>query len=444
MRLLGKRTVAEDSNVPRPAALTPSMTEPRATSTMCRGPGHASALLVHCLADVHRATSEAGLQVTNWRPLIRAACAEWLGGLMLQGVERHRWPVFQTEKALLRRQALQIRDNNLRMMRRLIDVTVALRERDVDVLLLKGAGLNLTLYERLDLRPMSDLDVLVRPEAAGRAVAALEDLGCRRGPDLVRNDFFPRFHYEVEYCTGDRLPVRIDLHVRPFRPLRYAHTVPPDAYWEQSRVLDVGGACVRVPANEDQLIHLATHAACHGESRLLWLYDILRLIDTCGGQLDWDRFLYCCRRWRLVLPVRQTLRRAGSLWGPGCWNHVGNVLEGDTVGWKDRLCLAQAPRDANHPVAHVAVNLLCTRGLRFRAGYLLAVLLPGRGHMAQVYGRRHPGWLACAHVWRWLRAVARVMTLRGFLRAFVHPAPRSVDATTGQARLCTQSAVKRS
>ena len=75
--------------------------------------------------------------------------------------------------------------------------------------------------------------------------------------------------------------------------------------------------------------------------------------------------------------------------------------------WRDHLVLWQAPRDSRHPLAHVVTNLLTTPSLRLQAGYLRSTLLPDRTHMGEMYPWRHPGWLACAHGWRFLRPVVR-------------------------------------
>ena len=75
--------------------------------------------------------------------------------------------------------------------------------------------------------------------------------------------------------------------------------------------------------------------------------------------------------------------------------------------WRDRLVLAQAPRDSAHPLAHVAVNMLTAPGVRFRMGYLWAMMFPDRDHMGGVYPWRHPGWPACAHLWRFARLMVR-------------------------------------
>ncbi len=296
---------------------------------------------------------------------------------------------------------------NIHMMHVLKRIAARFNEADIPLLALKGAALNLTIYEHADERPMGDLDLLVKPEQVEAALALLEELGCFRREPLVREDFFPRFYHEIEYAAGSIYPVKIDLHVRPFRPLRYAQLVPSDALWQRAEPVQFGQATVQIPAADDMLIHLAAHCAIHGNPRRMWLQDIKRWADARGADIDWSRFLATVQNWGLVLPVREALDRTRREFGPVCPAEVLDRLQQTRVSWRDRLALRQAPRDASHPVAHVAVNLLCTPGWRFSLGYLLAVLLPDRGHMSEWYCRRHWGWLPWAHLLRWLSPVTR-------------------------------------
>ncbi len=344
-----------------------------------------------------------------WPALTRAACRHWVSGVVLQAVERQGWVIPASSRRVLEQQRDRIRQGGERMDGALATVTAALNARGVDVLLLKGCALCATVYESKGLRAMSDMDMMVRESQLDRARGALEAMGCRRGPELLRSDFFPRYYYATEYRTPDVDPVRIDLHVRPFRPLRYAQTVPADALWENARQVEIEGAVAHVPCDEMQLIHLATHLACHDEMRLVWLYDILRLIDRGRASIGWYRVLDRCRAWRLALPVRVALDSVEQVWGPVVPSRIRDALGRERVDWRDRLCLLQAPRDANYPVAHAAVDVLCTRGARFQSGYLRSVLLPDRAHLGQIYHRRHVAWPFVATLRRMILAGARAV-----------------------------------
>jgi hypothetical protein len=294
-------------------------------------------------------------------------------------------------------------------MRELERILQAFNENDLPVMLLKGAALNLTVYPSADLRPMSDVDLLVQPCDARRALKLLDDLGCRRGFSLIRDDFFPKYHYEVEVIVPSIRPMRIDLHARPLRPLRLARIIPDLALWAGAREVRCGAVTALIPRPEYNLIHLAAHAAYHGCSRLIWLYDIKRVVEAFGDAMDWNLVVARCREWRLSLAVRKALAQAAATFGPVCPAAILEELSRHHASWRDRLALYHAPRDGGSPIGHVVCNLLCTPGTRFRLGYLIALLLPSRDHLADLYKRRHPGWLLCAHVWR---------ITRGFGRAF--------------------------
>ncbi|MCH7872988.1 MAG: hypothetical protein IID33_14935 [Planctomycetes bacterium] len=101
--------------------------------------------------------------------------------------------------------------------------------------------------------------------------------------------------------------------------------------------------------------------------------------------------------------MREALVRAERELGPFLPADVLPSLVQKEVTWRDRLALRQAPRDAERPVMHVLVSALTTPGWLFVLGYLRRILIPGRAHMADWYGRRHWGWLPIAHLLRWLR-----------------------------------------
>jgi len=277
----------------------------------------------------------------------------------------------------------------------------------VPLMVLKGGALQLLLYRRPDERPMNDLDLLVRPQDVEKAQTLLEEAGCLRGEELVREDFFPRFHYEMAFTYGRIYPVKIDLHVRPFRPLRYSRTVPDTAFWDRAVAVPIGQATVLVPEPGDMLIHLAVHAEVHGNPRPQWRIDVGRFVEAFGSSIDWANVLATARAWRLALPLRRALHRIEAEAGPLLPPQFLQQLDGMHVGWRDRLALWQAPRDLSHPAAHVAVDALCTPGVRLPLGYLRAVLFPDAAHMEEWYGRKHRFWLPCAHGLRILWPVLR-------------------------------------
>lgn len=341
-----------------------------------------------------------------WQELAGAACHAGLSGIVLEAGGQRGLTMPLEIVRRLRHQSALVAANNLRMMAELARLLEVFKRDGVPVILLKGAALNLVLYDKPGLRPMGDLDLLIRPADAARACRVLEQAGYRRGADLVRPDFFPKYHYEVEYMSQGAAPVRIDLHARPFRPLPTACSVPDDAMWRDTRRVTCGDNEAVTPGPERMLIHLAAHAAFHGNSRLLWLFDIEFYARRYGAQIDWNRMSELTARWQLTAPVLAAVREVIRYFkGSGLRNLV-NSLQRQRVTACQRWTLRQAPRDATSPIRHVLIDWLGTPGIIFPTGYLVAHLLPSRAHLAESYPYRHPGWPIVASLCRAIRSIA--------------------------------------
>jgi len=296
---------------------------------------------------------------------------------------------------------------NVCLLRLVERVGLQFAQAGMPLMVLKGAALNLTVHAHPDSRPMADIDLMVRPQDAAAALALLVRMGCRPGRPLVRSDFFPRFHYERDLLVPGVVPARIDLHVRPFRPLRYARTVPASAFWEGAEAVRIGRAEVLVPGAADMLLHLAVHSAVHDNAQSRWLADLRNWAQHCGDGLDWAVLLEHARSWGLMPAAHSALSAAEDQLGPIRPAWVRAEMDAYKPNWRERRTLRQAPRDAEGALGHVLTDALCAPGLRFKAAYLRAMLLPDRAHMGEWYDRRHPGWFAASRALRLLSPLLR-------------------------------------
>lgn len=144
-------------------------------------------------------------------------------------------------------------------------VLTACTQAGVAVLLVRGAWLAVHAYEHASLRPMSDIDLVVRDEDLRRASRALRAAG----------------------LIGRHAPVALDLHtVRSMpgvRTVRWAEQV-----WDRAVSTSIAGHSVRVPEVHDHVLLIAAHLALHhgfGAAGLKGLYDLHRLIES--EALDW-------------------------------------------------------------------------------------------------------------------------------------------------------------
>jgi len=376
-------------------------------------------LVADCLTDRALMAVERFWRNGLWEQVVDHACSTGVGGAVARNLAGRNVELPRAAAIQLDSYRQHVAAATAYGLKKTEPALGCLQKAGVPFLVLKGAALNAVLYDGLGLRPMMDVDLLIRLSDARRADSALRDFGCRPGPDLVNEDFYPHYYYEREYFLPCRPEVKIDLHVRPFRPLRYAATLPDDALWDAPMPVRYGRLTVLIPNIENMLIHLAVHAACHGSAELKWLYDLKMWLDRYGGRLNTEVLVDKCDKWKLTWPVRVALEQVERLFGESSvyLQRTLRALGQDRAGWRNRLALAQCPRDASHPLAAIAVNMLCTPGVRFRLGYLRAVLLPAQSHLAQVYQGRHPGWPLVAHAVR----IGRRLTRR-FSRTTAEPA----------------------
>ncbi|MFH1419430.1 MAG: nucleotidyltransferase family protein [Planctomycetota bacterium] len=366
------------------------------------------ALLAGLLTARPRPVAQEVEQAGLWEHVAARAWQTRVGGLLIDHLRRHGVEPPKSAARQLDAYREHVRAANAYRIARVRPILNAFASEGVPFLVLKGAALNATLYADPGLRPMVDIDVMIRPRDAERVDRLMVRCGCSPGLELLREDFYPRFHYEREYLTPHCPPVKIDLHVRPFRPLRYGRTVPEDAMWTGAQTVTVDERRVRIPSAENMLIHLGVHAACHGLRELRWLFDIKAWMERFGDRIDWDELIERCRRWNVDLPMWHALYAVMLTFGEHdstLAHALGGLARRRALG--DKLALWQAPFGEKRPVCDVAVNFLCTPGMRFRLEYLKSALLPGPGHMGQIYRKRHSGWLLTAHAVRIIRGLTR-------------------------------------
>jgi hypothetical protein len=181
--------------------------------------------------------------------------------------------------------------------------------------LLKGAALGATVYGDPSLRPVSDLDLLVRPEDAGAAVerlGALGYIGAGAAASAVFGHFARRFRGQLSLIGSvPGIPhLLVELHWSLIEAPYYVNLIHPDEIWAGADT----EAChpYSIPRPAVLLAHAAAHLAMHHsrDLRLIWLVDADRLARAPA--LDWDDLLRLAEAWKLGLALYAMLADAGK------------------------------------------------------------------------------------------------------------------------------------
>ncbi len=196
----------------------------------------------------------------------------------------------------------------------------AAADASLQIMALKGAALAGSYYATPALRPMSDLDLLVRWDDLVRMAALLQSLGYRAQDsttfsyaDDSRLD--DASHEYVWTTKRDGVEVIVEYRAAALQTtiarlgdldptLAHELRAYTNAIWARAAPADGHPSTGLQPSREDLLLHVASHlAAQHGDFRLIWLHDLARIVVQPTGRLDWDYVCASARSLRIAAPM---------------------------------------------------------------------------------------------------------------------------------------------
>jgi hypothetical protein len=285
----------------------PAGVQRRAGSSVPRGPEEA--LLVACARPAAATDASPELAALAADPRVHwpatGAAAVWQGvaprlarSLVVNDATSAVTPVVEQR---LQSAYFSTMARNLALRSELERVVAELHRHGVEVVLLKGAALVPLVHRDPGVRPMEDLDLLVRRDDLARADGAIRSLGYRAAPSAPvadtghgasRVEFEP--HHLPPLVRADGT-VTIELHHR----LGSSGSVldfDVAGLWERVVPCAAGAIECARPSDEDLLVHLCLHflvdrVRLFSRRALGQLSDVAATIDAFADTIDWDRLV---------------------------------------------------------------------------------------------------------------------------------------------------------
>jgi hypothetical protein len=230
----------------------------------------------------------AALDARAWGMLPHQAETHGIAPLLYTHLKAASSPAPTEVQRALRGLTLRHRLANRARMAELRLILERLGAAGISVCVLKGAALAHLVYPTPGLRPMRDVDLLVRPSEARWAQRILREMGFSAPP--AEGAQLPDKHMAAAQLDEAGFVLSVELHHNLFAatyPLSMTLndlTGPPQAF-------DIDGQPAYALDHADMLWHLCQHmrlsSGVFGANRLIWMADVVSYAEHFASEIDW-------------------------------------------------------------------------------------------------------------------------------------------------------------
>lgn len=269
-------------------------------------------------------------------------------------------------------------------------VLQAFKKSGLKVMVLKGAALAETVYGNLALRPMTDIDLMVRKEDLFRIDGELKRLGYRpldRSVDDI--DLSSSYLTTLDYQKTSLSSPSLHIHWHFVNS-----TVPSDSYIRQIKMEDIWQEAERakiaqvetlVMAPHHFLIHLSEHAlrVTHSLSKWGFFCDIQETINFYQDELDWEKLVETSLRFRLNPMVYLALFFTSKFLGTKIPEDVLLRLRPERLSLGEKIFMSFISANRRLPGLSYLVHLSLNKGSWPKMRFILRTFFPPRPVLAQ-------------------------------------------------------------
>ena len=251
------------------------------------------------------------LSESDWKRFWEVCDYQFVTELVYAKLKRENLTSLLPEDLLGKAQTLLYRSaaRNAQLMDSGHRVIQELTNHGTEALLLKGCFLQDCIYNPSEVRPMNDIDLLVRKEEVSKALQILTENGY--SPTTFFDQTLDNTDIKHVPPMVDRAGRTLELHWTLLEE-NEPFTIEMDKVWSRVRVYAAGKKQILGLSLADMLVHLAVHGSYQHFLRLGLrpLVDIQRVLAKYGNEVDWEKLAQISRDWNAEKTVWLTFRLA--------------------------------------------------------------------------------------------------------------------------------------
>ncbi|MDR4504397.1 MAG: nucleotidyltransferase family protein [Candidatus Scalindua sp.] len=278
----------------------------------------------------------------------------------------------------------------------------------IEVIILKGAALAQTVYGDIGLRPMSDIDLLVKKQALPDAERILYGAGYFLDERETSGWYQRNRHHHMNYIHREkRVPVEVHWHIankiHPSRIRDFDNEMI--AKWrKEAMVVTISGLPAQILSPEDCIFHLCLHFLKHryqnryqgfgagftSRGALIQLHDIFQTIRYFHDKICGERLRHKAEQYGIADPVFMTLCIVGKILGEND-DTIRKTVDCVAPEGRDRelvsiMCRKILRREDSHSVVpSKIIQLQAAHTCREKAGILRNYIFPDPGFISERY-----------------------------------------------------------
>ncbi len=202
-------------------------------------------LLRLCLRGRHDAGARAAAreqvarQPQDWRVFAETAERERIAPLLHRSLREESWVPGEVQ-ARLRRAYLANAHRNLIILNELADVVADLNRAGVPTIVLKGAALADDIYRNRAVRPLMDVDLLMRRQHLETALEVVGRHGFTSERPETRAGSTAAYENELLLTKRAAIPIHLEIHWSLFDSPFYQERLDLDFCWRNTKPLPLG------------------------------------------------------------------------------------------------------------------------------------------------------------------------------------------------------------
>ena len=260
----------------------------------------------------------------------------------------------------------------------------------LQIIVMKGAALAETIYGNLALRPMSDIDLLVKKEDLHQVDELLKKLGYSPADRSVDDvDFTSTYLTTLDYRNSAKNSPSFHIHwhfVNSTIPNEsYINHIKMDDIWQDAVKTNIADIETWVMSPHHLIIHLSEHAlrVTHSLSKLSYFCDIDKAINYYGKDLDWNLLVRDTIRFNLNKMVYTTLYFSRYFIKAEVPKDVLLKLKPKRFSIPEKIFMRKTAENKRTPGMSYLIHLSMNKGLAKKLKFMVRTLFPPKDILAQ-------------------------------------------------------------